>query len=633
MSEPVGFSRNFPPSLSAWLEWSVVLGLAAMCAWITLCLGGYLAQTLVVTSWMLAALALLGGLIFLTRPQPLNWAALLPVPFLIYALGSVVLLAPAKWLAWREWLLWFQMWIVFVLTLHFGRTRRQTWVMVATFVGLGMAGVGMAAYQRYADPKWIMLGRTQASQFFGRSAGMFGIPNSLAGLLELMVPACLTLMFSRTTTAVGKVLCGWLAALFVFAVVLTGSRGGWIGLGGALMLWPLLAGREWKRKLGGAVLILFLAAAGVWALYRFSEPARERIQPFIEGKFEASRPVMWRTAVKIWQDYPWLGSGAASYNVVFDQYRPKHFNTEPDWTHNDYLNTLSDYGGAGFVLWAGAGAWLLIQGWRAVQRARRETTPSADTFALAKWKLGLLLGLIAFALHLGVDFHTKIPALAFAAAVAMALVLRDEPALRSLSHINWRRAFGVLFVTAPLALVALIGSPLYRAEALRFAARREIDRYAAKGQGDPKVIIPRSLQNFEDATQIYPTHGQAWADLSYATAQSWHVTPNADLKALGQQAEAAADRAVALCAVNAEFWVRRGVALDMQARRTDAEACFKRAVMLAPNSPAWHYYYAYHLSVRTGRRDDALRAVETCLALDPSFSAGVALHQQLTSRR
>ena len=65
------------------------------------------------------------------------------------------------------------------------RSRAQTWLLVGTLILLGVVGSGMAAYQRFVDPKWIMLGRTQAEQFWQRSAGMFGIPNSLAALLEL----------------------------------------------------------------------------------------------------------------------------------------------------------------------------------------------------------------------------------------------------------------------------------------------------------------------------------------------------------------------------------------------------------------------------------------------------------------
>ena len=87
-------------------EWGLILGLAATFAWTTLCLGGYLASTMVATAWALWGLTALGAVLFALRPRALNWTALLPVPFLVFALASTLWLAPAQWLAWREWLLW-----------------------------------------------------------------------------------------------------------------------------------------------------------------------------------------------------------------------------------------------------------------------------------------------------------------------------------------------------------------------------------------------------------------------------------------------------------------------------------------------------------------------------------------------
>ncbi|MDB6115409.1 MAG: O-Antigen ligase [Lacunisphaera sp.] len=603
-------------------EWLLVVGLAATLAWTTLCLGGYMAKTMVVTSMAIFGLAALGGVLLVARRKEValtfNWAVLLPVPFLLYALASVLWLAPAQWLAWREWLLWLQMWIVFALALHFGRTRRHAAVIVGTFVALGLAGTAMAIYQRWGDPAWIMLGRTQAAQFAGRSAGMFGIPNSLAALFELMVPGCLLLTLSRATTPATKVACGALLALFLFGLVLSVSRGGWISLTLALVAWPLLRGSDWRKSLGGAALVLALGAVGAGLLYRFSFIAHERMQPFLEGKFEASRPIIWKAALQIWRDHPWFGSGAASYNVLFDQYRPAGFTNEPDWAHNDYLNTLSDYGVAGFALWAAAAAILFRHGWRAMQRDG------------GPWKRGLFLGWLAFAIHLAVDFHTKLPALAFAAAIVVALLLGDEPELLRPWRRGWSRSVGLL-LAAGAGLVAIgIAAPVYRAEGLRFDSRRTIDRQASTGRGDLKEIIPPAQANFEAAVKVNPANGQAWADLSYATVQSWHVTKG-DLKALGRQAEADANRALVLCPINAEFWVRKAVALDMQARQKEGEECFGRALALAKNNGPWWFYYAYHLSVLPERKAEARRAVETCLALDPSISAAVALRRQLAA--
>ncbi len=203
------------------------------------------------------------------------------------------------WLG-REWLLWLQMWIVFGLTLHFVRSRAQTAVLVGTFIALGVAGSAMAIYQRFNDPNWLMLGRTQADQFLGRSAGMFGIPNSLAVLLELMIPACAVLVWSRTVSWALKLGCGALAGLFLIALILTGSRGGWISLTLALSLWPLLGRGRWWKKLAGVATVVLLAVLAFAALYRFSAEARGRMQPFLDGQFESSRPIIWRIGVQIW---------------------------------------------------------------------------------------------------------------------------------------------------------------------------------------------------------------------------------------------------------------------------------------------------------------------------------------------
>jgi hypothetical protein len=398
-----------------------------------------------------------------------------------------------------------------------------------------------------------------------------------------------------------------------------------------LMLWPLFGGRAWRQRLAGIVVILALVVAGIWALHRYSENARLRIQPFLEGKFEASRPLIWKAGWQMWRDRPWLGGGAASYNVLFDQYRPRGFLNEPNWAHNEYLNTLSDYGLVGFSLWAVAGGGLLWLGWQAVRRARREGVSPADLFGLWQWRLGLFVGLLAFAFHLGVDFHTKLPALAFAAAIATALLLRDEPWLGWPVPVALARRGGLAVTAVLLPIAGYIASPLYHSETLRYDSRRAIDKQAATGQGDLRTIIPSAKANFERAVQVDSANGQAWADLAYAIVQNWRVT-RGDLTAAGQEAELAAERALALCPVNAEFWVRKGVALDMQARQKEGEPCFRRALELAPNSPGWWYYYAYHLQAFPGRKREALEAVETCLTLDPSNSAGVALRQQLVAK-
>jgi len=260
-----------------------------------------------------------------------------------------------------------------------------------------------------------------------------------------------------------------------------------------------------------------------------------------------------------------------------------------------------------------------------------EGNPPGEVFSRWKWRLGLFLGLLAFAFHLAVDFHTKLPALAFAAAVVGALLLRHEPGAGWHVSAPMARSGGPGLAATCLLVAWFVADPLYRAEAVRYEARKSIDRQAATGEGDLNLIMPAALAGFEQAVRINPRNGQAWSDLAYATTQSWHVGKG-DLVTLGRQAEPWARRALALCPLNAEFWIRQGVALDMQARHAEGEISFQQALRLAPHTGLWWYYQAYHLSAFPGRKEEALVAVRTCLTLDPSNRAALTLQQQLIAR-
>jgi O-antigen ligase len=634
MLPPTPSAARPVPRLYAAAEWGLILGLTLTFVGTTLCLGGYLAQTMAIFGPVVLGLGAAAFALWAFTPGPerrvLNLAALLPVPFLAYALAGTVGWAPAEWLAWREWLLWFQMWLVFVIVLHFGRSRAHTGVIVGSFALLVVVGFGMAVYQRFSDPHWIMLGRRQSAQFWGRSSGMFGIPNSFAGLLGLTVPVCLTLLFSRAVRPGVKIVCAWIGGLGLVALVLTVSRGAWLGLALALVSWPLVVARRWMKKLVGVAVVALLLGGGLAVLYRANADIRQRLEPFFDGRFELSRPKIWSTSVRIWEDHPWMGLGPGSFVVAFDRYRPPQFHDAPLWAHNDYLNTLVDYGAIGLLLWGGAGLAVMILGWRAIQRSRRTGAVATTPFGLTKWKLGLWLGLLAFALHLAVDFHTKIPALAYAAAIVMALMLREEPGLerRVPRAIAW--AAGTAIALLALFLAVRVAWPAYRAEGLRWEARRAIDRYATCPSGDLRPLARASQSALIRAVRIDPSNAQAWADLAYATTLA--VAPE-NRVAAGHAAELAADRALALCPSVAEFWVRKGAALDLQRGRPEAEDCFKQATMLAPNSGRWWYHYAYHLQAFPERRAEAEKALATCLTLDPYYPPAERLRQRIFNGR
>ena len=618
-------------------EWIVGVLLAVNLFWTTLCLGGYRPETMVL-SWLLtgAALSLHLGIVAWTRQRP-HPAGLWFLPFLAYAAFNVTAVSPVPWLGWRDWLGWAQMIVVFWLMVN-GLTRKGPRALVlGTLVALGAIAVLLAAYQRFVIPDWLPLGRTQADQFIGRASGPFGIPNSLAAFLLLLIPPMLALAWQRGAGAVPRVFWGYFAAVFLLGLGLTISRGAWLSLALALIAWPLCARNlSWPIRFTLAATALAAALLVGLVLYSSVPRVKQRLDAMVADAGERSRPVLWQASWELFSEAPVLGTGGGSYNTLFERHRPEGFRDEPQWAHNDYLNTLSDYGTVGFLLFFGAAVTVV-----ALAAGHRARQPVIATRALIGWEAAdvtnaLGVGLGAFALSLFVDFHFKIPALAMAVAVVAGELVQRSWSVPTSRPAGIKVQFGLLAASLAVALFTLgVALPTYRAEAERYAGRQAIDRFAINLNptiNEHRQTLTAAAAAFSDAIALDSGNAQAWADSAYATELWAHVNP-ARMNELGKEAETAAGEALARSLDVPEFWIRRGVALDMQGRWNEAGGAFVKALELAPiNSTVW-YYHAYHLSLNEIAKPMALAAIESSLRLDPSNRSAIALRSRLNLTR
>jgi len=460
-----------------------------------------------------------------------------------------------------------------------------------------------------------MLGRTQAEQFVGRSSGPFGIPNSLGVLMALLIPPVGWLAFSPGRTAV-RASCAVALLLLAAGFVLAVSRGAWLALAAAFVIRPLVSqGRSLGRRIAAAASAVLAAAAAAAVLYASFPIMHERVDQLVRDAGERTRPILWRGALRIFEAHPAVGAGAGSFDSQFEPYRPEGYRDQPYFAHCDYLNTLADYGATGFILLFGAAAII-----------------AARCSGAAGLAGAAFTGLLAFALHLLVDFHLKIPALAMIVATVAALVTAEAwpRAGESRAAGGGARAAALCVAAAALGLAFAWAIPKYRAEETRRAARERIDRMAAagvnvSGEAETMAYVRSSLAR---AVILDPTNAQAWSDKAYADSLQALVRP-ADTVELGTQAEAEARTAVGLCPVIAEFWIRLGTALDMQRRWLDGGECFVRALQLAPGRADVWYYQAYHLSLASNEAGPAIAAANLSLRLDPGFLLAQALRQRL----
>jgi tetratricopeptide (TPR) repeat protein len=141
-------------------------------------------------------------------------------------------------------------------------------------------------------------------------------------------------------------------------------------------------------------------------------------------------------------------------------------------------------------------------------------------------------------------------------------------------------------------------------------------------------LLTNTQNQLERALALCPSHAQTWSDLSYVLSQ-WSRERPKESAEFGRRAEAAALRALALSTKAPEFWMRLGIAQDMQRRWTEADKSFSRAATLAPSSLNLHFYLAFHYSLNAATLDKAREQVDICLRLDPSLAPAQALKLQL----
>ncbi len=620
------------PSTRTWpWEWLQAGLLAVNLAWTTLCLGGYRPETMVVTTALTGALLAVHLLSrVLDHGEPAHDAGWLLLPFVIYAAANVAWVTPVPWIGWRDWTGWAQMAAIFWVALNGLTTAKARRCVMLALVVVAAVSVAMACYQRFVNHSWMMLHRTQAEQFAGRASGSFGIPNSFAALLLLFIPPLLAASWRKTWPLWARVLAGLAATWLGLGLLLSVSRGAWLGLIFALVAWPLCSGRlSWWKRLGLALGVLGGCAAAITVLYKTVPTVHQRLDAFVHDSGERTRPIMWRGAWEIFREHRVVGGGGGSYDTLFEAHRPESFQDTPQWSHNDYLNTLADYGAVGFVLFFGAVGLILIRSWRGAAE------PSEDAWLAPAAGIGLL----AFALQLFVDFHLKIPALAMAAATVAGLVVRERwpmaaATLRTPDLL--RRGLAAVVMLGVILGVARGILPLYRAEALRYTARETIDRVHKGGDNDTadgrRAKLATARADLVRAVQLDPANAQAWADLALADEQLAALEPARHAE-LGASALIAAEAALRHCDVLAEYWIRAGVALDLQGKWYAGGERFTQAVNLASNRSSTWYFYAHHMSLAPQWVALAKSSVETSLRLDPGNRDAIELRERLAAGR
>jgi len=258
----------------------------------------------------------------------------------------------------------------------------------------------------------------------------------------------------------------------------------------------------------------------------------------------------------------------------------------PDRAHNEYLNTLADWGVAGMTLIAAALVTLfvgLFKTWKRVRRPESEfQTNQSDKFAFV---LGATFGLLALLIHSLVDFNLQIPANAILAVTLMALLSSH---LRFATDKHWVRA--TRWVRG-LVTVALVAGAIYLGRQEVTLGREYVWRTRA-AHAPPFSTAQAAF--LEKAWAIEPNNFETTYALGEAyRTQSFEGGDN--YRELAANALMWFARGTNVNRYDGYNFLRYGMCLDWLDRHEDAESYFVRADELDPNGyftealVGWHY--------------------------------------------
>ena len=510
---------------------------------------------------------------------PVCWAVL---AFTLYALGRY-LTADVEYVARLEFLRVLVYAALFLAILN--NLHRQETIQIVTFtlLFLAMAISFYAIYQflKGSNRVWVF-----TKPYPHRGSGTYINPNHLAGFLEMLLPLGLAYTLTARLKPVMRVVLGYVSLALLAGIGVTVSKGGWIATGLALVLLfgVLLLRRNYRLP---ALLLLALLVGACVFFFPKSAFFQMRLKQMFTQKGNINdelRYSVWQPALRMWQDHFWWGVGPGLFNTRFRAYRPEGIQMSPDYAHNDYLNTLADWGLVGTVLVLSA--WLLLawgvrKTWSAVRLSSGDLGGKSGSNKFA-FVFGASVGLLAILLHSVVDFNMHIPANAILAVALMALVASH---LRFATESYWFRPGVVskLVISLTVGLgVWYLGSQAWRqaSEFVLLVRASHAPTFSLAQRGfltRAFVVEPKNSQTAYDIGETFRVQSQEGG-------RHYKDQAGVDYKQLAQQAMDWYRTSIALNPWDSRPYAGYGWCLDWLDRQAESGPYFSRAEALDPNN-------------------------------------------------
>lgn len=364
----IDYALRRSPSTAFWAgNWDELLLVLIFLAWpLQMALRGKLTYRLTPLDFPIFIYLAVAGFLFLVRSPQISIA--------IEGLRVYV-----------EYIFWF--FVASNLLLNKDQARALVNWLVALGTLVALHGVYQYIIGVQIPTTWLDSTETVRTRVFS----IVGSPNVLGSFLVLLIPITISQLLSARGRA-QKYLYTLCLAPMVLSLIFTFSRGAWLAMAGALIIYGLIY--NWR--------ILLALAVAAYTAPKLIPGIASRIgymlsPAYLLSSARAGRVARWNMAINKVNNNPLTGEGFGRFGgAVAARHIPSS-----NYVDNFYLKTAAESGLIGIA----ALAWLLLSGVRcALNTYRRLTDPYLKGLAG-----GLIAGLLGVLLHNGVENIFEVP--------------------------------------------------------------------------------------------------------------------------------------------------------------------------------------------------------------------------------
>lgn len=332
---------------------------------------------------------------YILRPLPRSasptslwtpFSASLLLFIIVTGLSGFVSISISAWLL--EWLKWIQIFLLMTAIVSAFKKISWEWLVFGLVVA-GLANAVVGIYEFFGGSGALHL---LINDRFFRAFGTFGQPNPFGGFMGLLIPLSVmctwgNMMRWKHSSPSNKRLYAMLASFYAISslvlllgMVMSWSRGAWLGLAAAFLVLALAIPRSLKK---GLLVFVFVAACAfvAWTSGLIPQSIVQRLETSTQEFFAfedvrgvditpdnfavAERLAHWQAAINMSTSNPWLGVGFGNYAIAYPQYALINWQEPLGHAHNYYLNLLAEVGIIGLLVYGKVWVTIFHRTWQA----------------------------------------------------------------------------------------------------------------------------------------------------------------------------------------------------------------------------------------------------------------------------